>query len=182
MIGFMSEAGMVRPYTAPQLRFEVIEAPVVPAAWMLVEDFEEPKRLAFEFEGRAFARRSVPSIYGKLPAVGPIGGGRFLSSAASVRGLRGEGRARSELFALPKMGGVLHLLAGISGDGKGCSLVLIDEEGRRLELAVARGDWSLAPVHWQVQPGWAGRKVRLEVNDEDAEAAIFVDEIYVEGP
>jgi hypothetical protein len=181
MVGFMSDAGMVRPYTAPQLRFELIEAPSPPSGWRAIEDFESARELAFAFEGGAFSGRSVPSIHGKLPAVGPIGGARYLSSAASSRGLRGKGEATSDPFRLPLRDGLLHLRAGITGDGSGCRLALVDERGKVHEFPVPRSDWGLATIDWPIGPRWAGRRVRLVVTDDDPEAAIFVDEVYVEG-
>jgi len=180
MIGFMSDAGMVRPYDAPQLLFERIAPAKVPGGWRVVEDFEAPKRLNFTFEGNAFVRRGVPSIHGKLPAIGPIGGGRFLSSAGGARGLRGTGEATSPLISLPAKGGSMHLLAGVTGKGKNCVLAIMDESGTRLELPVPRLQWGLAPVKWEIEPTWAGRHVYLVISDADPEAAIFVDEVYLQ--
>jgi hypothetical protein len=179
MIGFMSEAGMVRPYLGPQLLFERIDDSALPSGWIAVADFERDDS-RFQFEGRAFGRRAVASIHGSHPAVGPMGGAKLLSSAATKKGLRERGKAGGPYFTLPARGGRLHYFAGRTGKGEACSVALVDELGRRQELELPRLDWGLRALVWDIDPSWSGKKVRLEVIDDDDEAAIFVDEFVIE--
>ena len=179
MIGFMSEAGMVRPYLGPQLLFERIRPSELPSGWSAVADFEQDGS-SFQFEGAAFGRRAVASIHASHPAVGPMGGAKLLSSAATKKGLRERGKATGPDFALPPRGGRLHYFAGRTGKGESCGLALVDQRGRRQPLEVPRLDWGLRALSWEIEPSWSGKEVHIEVVDDDEEAAIFVDEFLIE--
>ena len=50
----------------------------------------------------------------------------------------------------------------------------------RLELEPTRGKWALSPLAWEIETRWAGRSVKLVVTDNDDDAAIFLDEIYLQ--
>jgi hypothetical protein len=177
MSGYMSEAGMVTRYRADQLMFAPSAARPLPPGATVVADFESGRAEGFTTEGAAFSRRATRSVNSFFPAVGPIGGSSYYSSA----GLRGElaatGVARSPAFVVPAGGSVQMLLGSVGKhDRLGVSVV---RGGERIAVPLPKTHLSLSPVRWDVPPSWAGEEVHLELRDDAKKAALFIDDLWV---
>jgi hypothetical protein len=179
MSGWMSEAGMVTPWRGEQLLLGPPRAREVPEGAEVIADFESGTLDGFEpVSGIAFGRRSVPGLVPGLPPIGPHGGARLLSSAASGRREKAIGEVRSPAFVLPE-GGAVELLLGTTGRRKQLRAELRGEDGRSVALKLAKTRLDLRRVRWVVPPDWAGAKVRLHLVDEDPRAAIFADDLWL---
>lgn len=177
--GWMSESGMVTRWRGEQLLLVSARAREVPPGVTVIADFEAGDLDGFEVvSGFAFGRRSVPSITHGLPPIGPHGGARLLSSAASAQRLAARGELRSPSLVLPNRGAV-ELLLGSSGSRKHLRAELVAEDGRRVALAIPRTHFDLRPVRFDVPPEWAGVEVRLHLVDDDPKAALFADDLWI---
>jgi hypothetical protein len=177
--GWMSEAGMVTPWNGEQLLLVPARDREVPADVRVLADFEDGSLDGFEtVSGLAFGRRAVKSFTRGLPPIGPHGGARLLSSAASGKRLKGIGEVRSPAFVLPD-GGVVELLLGTSGRRSSLRAELVAADGRRATLKLPRTRFDLRRVRWSVPQAWAGTEVRLHLVDEDPAAALFADDVWV---
>lgn len=177
--GWMSEAGMVTPWRGEQLLLTPARPREVPSGVVVIADFESGGLDGFEVvSGLAFGRRSVPSINPGLPPIGPHGGGRLLSSAASPKRLAARGEIRSPSFVLPESGAV-ELLLGTSGSRKKLRAELVADDGRRVALELPDTRFDLRPVRFDIPPDWAGVAVRLHLIDEDPKAALFADDLWL---
>jgi hypothetical protein len=177
----MSEAGMVTPWRGEQLLLTPARPREVPPGVVVIADFESGTLNQFEVvSGDAFGRRSVPSIARGLPPIGPHGGARLLSSAASPQRLAARGELRSPSFVLPE-GGALELLLGTTGPRARLRAELIadDDPKRRLVLELPDTRFDLLPVGVDVPRVWAGVAVRLHLIDDDKKAALFADDIWL---
>jgi hypothetical protein len=181
--GWMSEAGMVTPWTGEQLLLVPAKTREPPEGARVLANFEDGTLDGFEsVSGLAFGRRSVESFTRGLPPIGPHGGARLLSSAASGKQLAGIGEVRSPAFVLPE-GGALELLLGTSGrHDAALRAELIAADGRRAALKLPRTRFDLRRVHWLVPPEWAGAEVRLHLVDDDPRAALFADDVWIWAP
>jgi hypothetical protein len=178
MSGWMSRAGVVTAYRADQVQWGPPRSRPRPEGVRVLADFEDGTLQGFRVEG-AFPRRPTTGTHGRLPAVGPIGGSRVLSSAGAHGRLDLTGRAISGAFTLPA-GGSLELLVGRGGRGDGLALeVVVDGDGSRHEIPVPATRFVLVPVSWSIPPELAGAQVRLHIVDEASRAAVFVDDIWV---
>jgi hypothetical protein len=177
--GWMSEAGMVTPWTGEQLLLVPAHERDVPKDVRVLADFEDGSLAGFEtVSGLAFGRRAVKSFSRGLPPIGPHGGARLLSSAASGKHLEGMGEVRSPAFVLPE-GGAVELLLGTSGRRDALRAELVAADGRRAALKLPRTHFDLRRVRWLVPPEWAGLEVRLHLVDEDPRAALFADDVWL---
>jgi len=177
MSGYMSEAGMVTRYRADQLLFTPSADRPLPPGATVVADFESGRNDGFSVEGGAFGRRATRSVNSTVPAVGPIGG-RYYYSSAGLRGdMKAVGRARSLPFTLPE-GGTVQLLLGSVGKRERLGAAVVFGEERE-ELSLPDTHLSMAPVTWDVPARWGGREVQLEVWDESKGAALFLDDLWV---
>jgi len=180
MSGYMSEAGMVTPYRNDQLMFAPSAPRARPAGARVIADFESGRGEGFDAEGGAFGPRATRSIATAFPAVGPIGG-RYYYSSAGVRGdLKATGSARSAPFGLPEAGAVELLLGSVGKRTRLSAAIVWGDE--RLVLPLPRTHASMAPVRWEVPAAWAGREVVLELRDDAKNAALFVDDVWVVTP
>lgn len=180
MSGWMSEAGMVTPWRGEQLLLVRPQPREVPAGVEVVADFEHGRHGFEVVRGDAFGRTGAASFQRNFPPVGPHGGSRFLSSAKSRRRIRATGEVRSPVFELPA-GGAVELLLGTTGTREGLAARLVAEtDGSTLaELALPRTHFDLLPVRWSVPETLAGARVRLHVVDDNPDAAVFVDDVWV---
>lgn len=178
MSGYMSEAGMVTPYTRAQVAFVPITPRTPPEGVTAVADFEDGSLDGFTTEGVAFGRRAVGSFHLDQPAIGPIGGAYALSSAASRQGLKARGKATSPSFRLPRGGHVVALL-GRAGKAKGLSVALAVEGGPEIPVDVPATRWSLAPIEWPIPDEFAGKTARVVLTDAADDAALFFDDLWV---
>jgi hypothetical protein len=179
--GWMSEAGMVTPWTGEQLLLVPAIDREVPEGVHVLADFEDGSLDGFEtVSGLAFGRRSVRSFTRGLPPIGPHGGARLLSSAASGKREAGIGEVRSPAFVLPESGAI-ELLLGTSGRYEAGALraELVADDGRRVALKLPRTRFDLRRVRWSVAPEWANAEVRLHLIDADPRAALFADDVWV---
>lgn len=180
MSGWMSEAGMVTPWTGEQLLLTPAPASEPPPEGVVVlADFEDGTLDGFEtVSGLAFGRRSVKSFTRGLPPIGPHGGARLLSSAASGKRVEAVGEVRSPAFLLPG-GGAIDLLLGTSGRREKLRAELVGTDGRRHALELPQTRFDLRRVRWSVPADWAGAEVRLHLIDDDPRAALFADDIWL---
>lgn len=173
---------MVTPWTGEQLLLGPARDREVPEHVQVLADFEDGSLAGFEpVSGLAFGRRAVKSFTRGLPPIGPHGGARLLSSAASGKRLEGVGEVRSPAFVLPE-GGALELWLGTSGTsrhGDALRAELVAADGRRVSLKLPRTRFDLGRVRWSVTPEWVGVEVRLHLVDEDPEAALFADDVWL---
>jgi hypothetical protein len=180
--GWMSKAGMVTPWLGEQLLLVPPRAREVPDGVQVLADFEDGSLAGFEqVSGLAFGRRAVKSFTRGLPPIGPHGGARLLSSAASSKRLEAIGEVRSPAFVLPE-GGAIELLLGASGTsrhGDTLRAELVAADGRRVQLKLPRTRFDLRRVRWSVTPEWAGTEVRLHLVDDDPKAALFADDLWI---
>lgn len=175
MSGYMSDAGMVTRYRADQLQFVPAEPRPLPEGASVVADFESGRADGFAPQGAAFGRRAIRSVNSTFPAVGPIGG-RYYYSSAGVRGdLKATGLSRSAPFVLPR-GGSVELLLGAVGKRARLGVALVAGEDR-VPLSIPPTHLSMAPVVWNVPADWAEREVVLELRDDSKKAALFVDDV-----
>ncbi len=190
--GYMSEAGMVTPYVAPQVRLVATGERPRPAGASVLADFEQRTLPAgFRRRGGAFGVPQ-PAVVGDLPILGPHGGELLMGSARGSAGLRATGVLESPVFQAP-VGGTVELLVGTSGAREGLEIaveVLVAGDGppreprvnRRLPLPLPEQDpWRLAPLRWQVPAELAGQPLRLVITDESPSAAIFIDDLWIIG-
>ena len=177
MSGWMSEAGVVTAYRADQVQWGPPRTRPLPAGAQVIADFEEPRLSGFSFEG-AFPRQPITGMQGRLPAVGPMGDGRLLSSAGAQGRLELTGSARSASFRLPTRGSI-ELLAGTSGRIEGLSLRVVLTSDDVHEIPLPKTRFVLVPVSWPIPPALADREVRLELVDASTEAALYVDDLWV---
>jgi hypothetical protein len=177
--GWMSESGMVTPWTGEQLLLVPMQTRVVPEGVRVLADFEDGSLEGFEHvSGEAFGRRAAKSFTRGLPPIGPHGGARLLSSAASSERFEAVGEVRSPAFVLPE-GGAIELLLGTSGRRDLLRAELVAADGRRVALKLPRTRFDLRRVHWSVTPEWAGTEVRLHLVDDDPKAALFADDVWI---
>jgi hypothetical protein len=177
--GWMSEAGMVTPWRGEQLLLTPARPREVPPGVTVIADFERGDLGGFEVvSGIAFGRGSVPSFNPGLPPIGPHGGARVLSSAASAQRLAARGEVRSRSFVLPKAG-ALEVSLGTTGNRKHLRAELVAEDGRRVALELPRTRFDLRVVRFDVPPEWAGVAVRLHLVDDDPKAALFADDLWL---
>lgn len=170
---------MVTPWTGEQLLLTPAHDREVPEHVRVLADFEDGSLDGFEtISGLAFGRRAVKSFSRGLPPIGPHGGARLLSSAASGKRLQGIGEVRSPAFVLPDAG-ALELLLGTSGRRDALRAELVAADGRRVTLKLPRTRFDLRRVRWSVTPEWAGAEVRLHLVDNDPEAALFADDVWI---
>ena len=178
--GWMSEAGMVSPWRGEQLLLMPPQPRAVPAGVRVIADFEDGTLGGFEVvSGTAFGRRSVRSFSRGLPPIGPHGGARLLSSAASRSRLGAIGELRSAPFVLPATGGAVELLLGTSGRRKRLAAKLVAADGRSVALKLPKTRLNLRRVRWLVPGDWANSEVRLHLIDEDPNAALFADDLWI---
>ena len=181
MSGWMSEAGMVTPWTGEQLLLVPASNREVPEGARVLADFEDGSSNGFEqVSGTAFGRRSIKSFVRGLPPIGPHGGARLLSSASSAKNISAVGEVRSPAFVLPE-GGAIELLLGTTGRAEALRAELIASDGRRATLKLPRTRFDLRSVRWSVPPDWAGAEVRLHLVDADPRAALFADDVWLWG-
>lgn len=180
--GYLSEAGMVTPYRGDQLYLVPCAARPPPAGARLLADFERGGSDGFRRSGAAFGRAGQPALSGDLPALGPHGGAALLGSAARRRGLAATGEARSPAFVAPA-GAVLELLVGVSAGDRGGLLLFLeaaDDPTIRAEMAPpATPAWALEPLRWPIPAALSDRPIHLVIRDESANAAIFVDDVWL---
>ncbi len=179
MSGYMSEAGMVTPHRVDQLLLVPLAPREPPSGGTVIADFEDGTLQGFAVEGRAFGRRPVHGQAGKLPPVGPFGGEYLLSSAGPSGDPKLTGTATSPTFTLPRSGR-LEVLVGTTGRADRLTLTLVQpDDGRALELPIPPTRLQLAPLHWAVTPEWSGATVQLRIGDDSAEAALFLDDLWI---
>jgi len=176
--GWMSEAGMVTPWRGEQLLLTPARSREVPPGVIVIADFESDLDGFEVVSGLAFGRRSVPGIAPGFPPIGPHGGARLLSSAASAKRVSARGEVRSPSFVLPEAGAV-ELLLGTTGSRKKLRAELVADDGRRVGLPVPDTRFDLRPVRFDVPREWAGVEVRLHLIDDDPKAALFADDLRV---
>lgn len=177
MSGYMSDAGMVTRYRADQLLFVPAGPRPVPLRASVIADFESGRADGFTPKGAAFGRRATRSVNSSFPAVGPVGGRYYYSSAGVGGDLGATGSARSAPFVLPH-GGRVELLLGAVGKRGRLSAALVSGEDRTA-LEIPPTHLSMAPVRWSVPADWAGREVVLELRDDSQKAALFVDDVWL---
>jgi hypothetical protein len=178
--GWMSDAGMVTAWRGEQLLLGPPRAREVPEGAAVIADFEDGTLGGFEvISGSAFGRQSVRSFSRGLPPIGPHGGARLVSSAASSKRLAGRGELRSAPFVLPNVGGAVELLLGTTGRRKRLSAKLVTDDGRSVVLQLPNTRLDLKPVRWVVPRAWAGVEVRLHLVDNDPKAALFADDLWL---
>ncbi|HVI02096.1 MAG TPA: glycosyltransferase family 87 protein [Enhygromyxa sp.] len=177
--GWMSEAGMVTPWHGEQLLLTPARAREVPSGAVVIADFESGTLDRFEVvSGNAFGRRAASSLARGLPPIGPHGGARLLSSAATTERLAARGEVRSPSFVLPE-GGAIEVLLGTSGRRNRLRAELIADDGRRLALELPKTRFDLRPVRVEIPRDWAGLEVRLHLIDNDPKAALFADDLWL---
>lgn len=170
---------MVTPWRGEQLLLGPARAREVPDGVEVIADFEDGTLDGFEVvEGTAFGRRAMPSAHPKLPPIGPHGGARLLSSAATRRHVEVTGEVRSAAFVLPR-GGAVELLLGCTGHTQKLRAELVAADGRRAQLKIPKTRLDLRRVRWPVPEDWAGAEVRLHLVDADPRAALFADDLWL---
>jgi 4-amino-4-deoxy-L-arabinose transferase-like glycosyltransferase len=178
--GWMSDAGMVSPWRGEQLLLVPPQPREVPKGVRVIADFEDGTLGGFEVvSGTAFGRRSVRSFSRNLPPIGPHGGARLLSSAATGKHLSARGELRSAPFVLPKAGGAVELLLGTTGRRKLLSAKLVTSDGRSASLKLPKTRLDLKSVRWVVPSDWGRARVRLHLIDDDPNAALFADDLWL---
>ncbi|MFV8752122.1 hypothetical protein ACNOYE_16365 [Nannocystaceae bacterium ST9] len=181
--GWMSEAGMVTPWRGEQLL--LVRGPAwsleLPAGAERIADFEDGGLAGFEVvAGVGFSRRAARSLESGMPPVGPHGGERLLSSATGPTRLAAQGEVRSPPITIPK-GGALELWIGSSGpsDRLLATLIADDDSERSVALAIPDTRFALAPLRWSVPDELAEVPLRLHLIDRSANAALFVDDLWL---
>jgi len=172
--GWMSEAGVVTPYLADQVRMAPIVAREVPDGAIVVADFEDGTTQGF-IARAGFAGRPVRGFTGELPQ--PAGfGGEFWLSSAGVRGrLEERGQARSPTITLAE-GGSIELLVAWFGAREGLALTVIDEQGVEIaELPLPESPAVMQSVQWQAS---IATTVRVVAIDASGDGAIAIDDVW----
>ena len=177
MSGYMSEAGMVTPYRADQLMFAPSAPRPVPEGATVIADFESGRAEGFDPDGAAFGGRASRSVGSTFPAVGPVGGTYYYSSAGLRGDLKAVGAARSKPFVLPE-GGAVELLAGAVGKRDRLEIAVVAGD-ERVSIPIPPTHLSMSPVRWDVPPDWSWREVQLELRDDAKKAALFVDDVWL---
>jgi hypothetical protein len=174
--GYMSEAGMVTPYERDQLLFVPTADRHPPAGGHVIADFEDRTLQGFECVGGAFWRRPTTGFHGRSPVIGPHGGRYLLSGIGRPRG---KGSAVSAPFSLD--GAAVELLVGATVVTEKLSLEIVEEGGaqRVIELRLPETRFTLAPLRWEIPPDMRRATVRLRLRDEDARAAMFLDDLWL---
>jgi hypothetical protein len=170
----MSEAGVVTPYLADQVRMAPIVASEVPQGAVVVADFEDGTTQGFVARA-GFGGRPVRNFTGELPQ--PAGfGGEFWLSSAGVRGrLEERGQARSPAITLAE-GGSLELRVAWLGSPEGLALTVIDEQGAELaSLPLPDAPAVMQPVTWQTA---TAATVRVVAIDASGDGAIAIDDLW----
>jgi hypothetical protein len=155
MSGYMSDAGMVTRYRADQLMFAPIADRPLPEGATVVADFESGRADGFTPQGAAFGRRATRSVNSTFPAVGPLGGAYYYSSAGVRGDPKATGSARSATFTLPERGAVALLLGSV-GKRDRLEVAIVSGEDRSV-VPLPATHLSMAPVRWEVPAGWGGR-------------------------
>ncbi len=195
--GYMSEAGMVTPYRAPQVRLLRTGPRPRPEGTSVLADFESRTMPpGFRRRGRAFSPRPHAAIVGDLPILGPHGGERLIGSALGSAGLKATGSLESPVFR-GSAGAVLELLVGFSSSdrerrGLSITVEVLDGGGgeersvdgsavvRRVPLPLPEVEpWRLTPLRWELPAQLVGLPLRLRIADESPSAAIFVDDLWI---
>ncbi len=195
--GYMSEAGMVTPYRAPQVRVLRTGPRSQPKGTTVLADFESRTMPpGFRRRGRAFSPRPHAAIVGDLPILGPHGGEQLIGSALGSAGLKATGSLESPVFH-GSSGAVLELLVGFSkGDRRGLSITVevLGGDGssggsagddtvevlRRVALPLPKVEpWRLTPLRWEFPAEFVGQPLRLQIADESSSAAIFIDDLWI---
>ncbi|HET6582241.1 MAG TPA: hypothetical protein VFG69_02315, partial [Nannocystaceae bacterium] len=174
MTGWMSEAGVVTPYVADQVRMAPIAARVVPEGAEVIADFEDGTTQGFVARA-AFGGRPVRGFSGDLPQPAAFGGEFWLSSGG-VRGrLEERGQARSPAVTVAA-GTTLELLVAWHGAKKGLALTIIDEQGVEIaELPLPDAPAVMQSVTWQAR---APAIVRVVAIDAASDGAIAIDDVW----
>src|SRR5690606_2799140 len=113
------------------------------------------------------------------PAVGPISGARFISSAAGNLAERGKGKLHSPWFSMPADAGVIEYRVGHMGDTERLALWLEDRAGERLYLDLGPEGWGLEARQTGLSADWRGRELRWVASDQSASSALFLDDLCV---
>ena len=183
MVGYMSEAGMVETYRAPQLWLVRAKPRPVPHGGVLIADFEDGSFRGFLRHGDGFGLRPIRSVSANHPAVGPMGGEFLLSSGASRLGVKATGVMETRAFFLPEAGGWLEMLAGYGGSSQGLRLEVVDAVHQETApIKLLKTHWSLKTHRWTVPVAWAGKKVRVRLTDQSKRATILLDDLWMFAP
>jgi hypothetical protein len=177
MSGYMSEAGMVTPYSRPQLLFVPAAArPPVKGA-TLVLDFEDGSVRGLARTGRAFGTRPVRPLAGEARAVGPHGGEFFLSSATASGRRKLVGSMTTDPIAL-RDGQSISLWMGSSRISTELRVeVLTAQTDEVLGTLGATGPAQvLQPRQWAAD---RSRSIRLRFVDDDPRGSLFIDDVWV---
>jgi hypothetical protein len=178
MSGWMSEAGVVTPYERDQVMLVPKGPRPRPADAIVIEDFESRRAAGFTFEGAAFGLGPVSPPTGRLPWPGPFGGSYLLSSAGRRGDVRSTGVAISGTVSV-RAGDRLEMLAGVTRASSRLRLLVIAEDDRRVELPLPTSTpHVLSPLSWTVPSTWDGAQIRLRLEDEAPEAALYVDDLW----
>ena len=110
--------------------------------------------------------------------IGPHGGAKLLSSAASGQREKARGEVRSPSFTIPE-GGAIELLLGTSGRRDRLGAKLVATDGRSVELELPKTRFDLRRVRFEAPPEWAGVELRLHLVDDDDRAALFADDLWL---
>ncbi|HFE47228.1 MAG TPA: hypothetical protein ENJ18_17360 [Nannocystis exedens] len=183
LTGYMSEAGMVTAYRAPQLHLVRTGLRPPPPGAQLLADFEGGAlATGFRRRGSAFSSRPHAAIVGDLPVLGPHGGAALIGSARRRSALRLMGSLETPVFTVPR-GGALELMVGVgSGSREGLGLTIIDADDSSKSFALQLPTlipWQLATLRWPFPDELSGHHVRLEIVDQSRRNAIFVDDIWI---
>ncbi len=178
MTGYMSRAGMLTPYRAPQLRFEpVAPRPAPPGARVLL-DFEDGTVGGLARTGAAFPPRPVRLLEGRMPAVGPHGGEFFLCSSPPAWRPAARGVATSGPFDLhPGDRVVVHLAATVARARVYVQVVDAGDPARVLGTLRPEG----APggiLRARTWTATAAARARVRLVDDDPRAALCVDDLW----
>ncbi len=173
--GWMSEAGMVTPYVADQLRLVPVGAADVPAGVRVVVDFEDGTLQGVEAHG-GFGRRPVSGFTGDLPQPAGYGGEFWLSSAGPQGRVEEKGTAIVGPIEL-SAGATLQCSLGALGKLARSTVTIVDDTEAvlaTLELPADR-----AVLHTLAWRSDAPARVRLRLVDDDAAGALVLDDVWV---
>ncbi len=174
MSGWMSEAGVVTPYTADQVRMVPIAEREVPQGAEVIADFEDGTTQGFVARA-GFAGRPVHGFTGELPQPAGHGGEFWLSSAGARGKLDERGQARSAAITLPA-GATIELLVGWLGRRDGLALAITDEQGGDIaELPLPETPAVMQTATWQAP---AAATIRIVASDAAGDGAIVIDDVW----
>jgi hypothetical protein len=178
--GWMSVAGMVEPWPGPQLAFVPIGARPRPDGAQVVLDFETGSLAGLERSGSAFGDRPVAVIAGSLPAVAGQGGAFYLSSAGAAGRVAATGDAMTAAIDVAPGGGLVVWL-GRTGPSEGLRAEVVGAASGEVlaRLPFPQRAYQLAPARWTSEQG---ASVRVRLSDDDRQAALFADDIWVVQP